>query len=81
MAKKQETTQDIPQTMEDYLLAQLNDEVVLKDGTKLTAADGHVMTKQEAIATNLINLAMKGDTKAAQYIQNIQMRAQLQKKK
>ena len=58
MAKKQETTQDIPQTMEDYLLAQLNDEVVLKDGTKLTAADGHVMTKQEAIATNLINLAM-----------------------
>ena len=39
------------------------------------------MTKQEAIATNLINLAMKGDTKAAQYIQNIQMRAQLQKTK
>ena len=37
---------DQPQTMEDYLLAQLNDEVVLKDGTKLTAADGHVMTKQ-----------------------------------
>ena len=35
---------DQPQTMEDYLLAQLNDEVVLKDGTKLTAADGHVMT-------------------------------------
>ena len=71
---------DQPQTMEDYLLAQLNDEVVLKDGTKLTAADGHVMTKQEAIATNLINLAMKGDTKAAQYIQNIQQRAALMKK-
>ena len=49
---------DQPQTMEDYLLAQLNDEVVLKDGTKLQAPDGHVMTKQEAIATNLINLAM-----------------------
>ena len=29
-----------------------------KDGTQLKAADGHVMTKQEAIATNLINLAM-----------------------
>ena len=55
------------QTMEDFLLAQLNDEVVLKDGTKLTAADGHVMTKQEAIATNLINLAMKGDTKASSH--------------
>ena len=72
---------DQQQTMEDYLLAQLNDEVVLKDGTKLQAADGHVMTKQEAIATNLINLAMKGDTKAAQYIQNIQLRAQMKKKK
>ena len=46
--------------MEDFLLAQLNEEVILKDGTQLKAADGHVMTKQEAIATNLINLAMKG---------------------
>ena len=69
------------QTMEDYLLAQLNEEVILKDGTQLKAADGHVMTKQEAIATNLINLAMKGDTKAAQYIQNIQMRAKITNKK
>ena len=53
------------QTMEDYLLAQLNEEVILKDGTQLKAADGHVMTKQEAIATNLINLAMKGDMSRA----------------
>lgn len=80
MAKKQETTEQYPQTMEDFLLAQLNEEVILKDGTQLKAQDGHVMTKQEAIATNLINMAMKGDTKAAQYIQNIQLRAQLQKK-
>ena len=56
MAKKD--IEQPQQTMEDFLLAQLTDEVVLKDGTKLTAADGHVMTKQEAIATNLINLAM-----------------------
>ena len=69
------------QTMEDYLLAQLNEEVILKDGTQLKAADGHVMTKQEAIAVNLINNAMKGDVKAAQYIQNIQLRAQMKKKK
>ena len=46
------------QTMEDFLLQQLQEEVILKDGTQLKAADGHVMTKQEAIATNLINLAM-----------------------
>ena len=69
------------QTMEDFLLAQLNEEVILKDGTQLKAADGHVMTKQEAIATNLIYLERKGDVKAAQYIQNIQLRAQMKKKK
>lgn len=79
--RKKAESQQPQQTMEDYLLAQLNEEVILKDGTQLKAADGHVMTKQEAIATNLINLAMKGDTKAAQYIQNIQMRAKVMKKK
>ena len=30
MAKKQETTQEMPQTMEDYLLSQLEEQVVLK---------------------------------------------------
>ena len=38
------------QTMEEYLLSQLDTPVVLKDGTP--------MTKQEAIATNILNLAM-----------------------
>ena len=46
-----------------------------------TKPDGSPMTKQEAIATNILNLAMKGDVKAAQYIQNIQMRAKIMKKK
>ena len=36
--------------MEEYLLSQLDTPVVLKDGT--------MMTKQEAIATNILNLAM-----------------------
>ena len=44
MAKKQDSQPQ--QTMEDFLLAQLNEEVILKDGTQLKAADGHVMTKQ-----------------------------------
>ena len=47
----------------------------------MTKPDGSPMTKQEAIATNILNLAMKGDVKAAQYIQNIQMRAKIMKKK
>lgn len=68
-------------TMEEYLLSQLDTPVVLKDGTMAQKPDGTIMTKQEAIATNLMNLAMKGDVKAIQYIQNIQMRAKIMKGK
>ena len=47
MAKNnKEQLPDIPETMEDYMLRQLKKTVVLKDGTQLKAADGHVMTKQ-----------------------------------
>ena len=79
------------QTMEEYLLSQLDTPVMIQvkdntgrptgETTTLKAPDGHIMTKQEAIATNILNLAMKGDVKAAQYIQNIQMRAKIMKKK
>ena len=67
------------QTMEEYLLAQLDTPVVLKGGTMMTKPDGSPMTKQEAIATNILNLAMKGDVKAATYIQNLQARARIMK--
>ena len=60
-------------TMEEYLLSQLDTPVVLKDGTMMTKPDGSPMTK------HILNLAMKGDVKAAQYIQNIQMRAKIMK--
>ena len=69
------------QTIEDYLLSQLDQPVVLKDGSTAVKADGTPMTKQEAIATNILNLAMKGDVKAAQYIQNIQARQSIKKVK
>ena len=83
MAKNnKEQLPDVPETMEDYMLQQLKKTVILKDGnTMMTKPDGTPMTKQEAIATNILNQAMKGDTKAAQYIQNIQMRAKIMKKK
>jgi hypothetical protein len=74
MAKEQ-------QTMEEYLLSQLETPVKFKDGSIATKEDGTPITKQEAIATNILNQAMKGDVKAAQYIQNIQMRAQITKKR
>ncbi len=71
-----------PITMEEYLVSQLDTRVKLKDGTYLTdPEDGHQLTKQEAIATNILNLAMKGDIKAAQYISNLQFKIQLNKKK
>lgn len=77
MQQKQPTEQ----TMEDYLLSQLDKPVITKNGTPLTDQnDGHILTKQEAIATNILNMAMKGDVKAAQYIQNIQMRAKITRK-
>ena len=81
MAKKDELP-DQPQTMEDYVLSQLKQTVILKSGDTLKDVhDGHELTAEEAIAHNLINNAMKGDVRAAQYIQNIQMRNQLTKKK
>ena len=49
------------QTMEEYLLSQLETPVKLKDGSIATKEDGTPMTKQEAIATNILNQAMKGD--------------------
>ena len=69
------------QTMEEYLLSQLDTPVILKDGSTMQKADGSPMTKQEAIATNILNLAMKGDIRAATYIQNLQARAKIMKKK
>ena len=81
MAKKDELPEN-PQTMEDYVLSQLKQTVILKSGDTLKDVhDGHELTAEEAIAHNLINNAMKGDVRAAQYIQNIQMRNQLTKKK
>lgn len=73
---------DIPETMEDYMLRQLKKTVILKDGNTLKDPhDGHELTAEEAIAHNMINAAMKGDVKAATYIQNLQARAKIMKKK
>ena len=83
MAKKdKEQLPDVPETMEDYMLQQLKKTVILKDGNTLRDPhDGHELTAEEAIAHNMINAAMKGDVKAATYIQNLQARAKIMKKK
>ena len=77
MAKTKDTAEQL--TMDEYLLSQMDKPVVLKDGSMAKAADGHVMTKQEAIATNLLNMAMKGDLKAVQYITQLQAMDRMKK--
>ena len=69
MAKKEEPEQ---QTMEDYLLSQLDQPVILKEGGQAMGPDGKPLTKQQAIAMNLLNQAMKGDIKAAEFVMRIQ---------
>lgn len=68
--KKKESNEQM--TMEEYLLAQLSEPVILKDGSTATKPDGTPMTKNEAIATNILNQAMKGDLKSAQFIMGLQ---------
>jgi len=70
MSKKTEPEQ--PQTLEDFLLAQLDQPVIIKDGSTAMGPDGKPLTKQQAIAMNLLNQAMKGDIKAAEFVMRIQ---------
>ena len=58
--------------MEDYLLSQLAEPVILKEGGQAMGPDGKPLTKQQAIAMNLLNQAMKGDIKAAEFVMRIQ---------
>jgi len=70
MAKKDEPEQ--AQTLEDFLLSQLDQPVILKEGGTAMGPDGKPLTKQQAIAMNLLNQAMKGDIKAAEFVMRIQ---------
>lgn len=70
MAKKEQPEQ--AQTLEDFLLSQLDQPVILKEGGQAMGPDGKPLTKQQAIAMNLLNQAMKGDIKAAEFVMRIQ---------
>ena len=71
MAKKEKKPEQ-PQTLEDFLLSQLDQPVILKEGGQAMGPDGKPLTKQQAIAMNLLNQAMKGDIKAAEFVMRIQ---------
>ena len=70
MAKKEQPEQ--AQTLEDFLLSQLDQPVILKEGGQAMGPDGKPLTKQQAIGMNLLNQAMKGDIKAAEFVMRIQ---------
>lgn len=80
MAKKDDKQE--PLTLQDYIIARLEQPVLVKGGSFATdPVDGHQLTATEAIAMKMMQNALNGDIKAAQYIQSIQLRAELNRKR
>lgn len=73
-------TRIMEETFEEYLLKQLDTPVILKSGETAVDAMGNPLTKEQAIATNLINMAMKGDIKSIQYINQLKQQAKRKKR-
>ena len=73
-------TRIMEETFEEYLLKQLEAPVILKDGSVAVDANGNPLTKEQAIATNLINNAIKGDIKSIQYINLLKQQSKRKKK-
>lgn len=73
-------------TIEDYICQQLESSLRVKNKVTgmfedVTAEDGHVLTKEEGIAMNLVNQALQGDIKAIEYINRAKLISEQQKKK
>ena len=73
-------------TIEDYICQQLESSLRVKNKNTglfedVTAEDGHVLTKEEGIAMNLVNQALQGDIKAIEYINRAKLIVAQQKKK
>lgn len=80
MAKKDDKQE--PLTLQEYIIARLEQPVLVKGGSFATdPVDGHQLTATEAIAMKMMQNALNGDIKAAQYIQSIQLRAELNRKR
>lgn len=68
MAKKDKIEFDSP-TLQDYLIMQLDKPVAIKGGGTLKdPTDGHELTATEAIAMKIMQNALSGDLKSADYI-------------
>lgn len=80
MAKKDDK-QD-PMTLQEFIIARLDQPVLVKGGSYATdPVDGHTLTATEAIAMKMMQNALQGDIKAAQFIMQIEAADRLQKKR
>lgn len=73
-------------TIEDYICQQLESSLRVKNKNTgqfedVCGEDGHVLTKEEGIAMNLVNQALQGDIKAIEYINRAKLISAQQKKK
>ena len=82
MAKKEKDDKQEPMTLQEYIIARLDQPVLVKGGSFATdPVDGHQLTATEAIAMKMMQNALNGDIKAAQFIMQLEAADRLQKKR
>ena len=68
-------------TLADYLINQLDKPVAVKGGGFLKdPVDGHEMTTMEAIGMKMLQNALNGDIKAAQFIMQLEANNRLKQR-
>lgn len=69
-------------TVQEYLINSLEKPVAIKGGGTLKdPIDGHEMTATEAIAAKIMQNALNGDLKAAQFVMQLEANERIKKKK
>ena len=78
--KEQEQIETL--SVQDYLLQQLGQPVAVKGGGTLKdPTDGHEMTAKEAMAMKIMQNALNGDIRSAQFIMQLEAQQRLQNKR
>ena len=81
MAKKESEDREV-MTLQDHLIARLEMPVPTKGGGTLKdPVDGHEMTATEAIAFKMMEKALSGDVRSAQFIMQLEQAHRLQQQR
>ena len=85
MAKKESEEREV-MTLQDHLIARLEMPVAVKTkdgktGTLKDPVDGHEMTATEAIAFKMMEKALSGDVRSAQFIMQLEQAHRLQQQR